>query len=350
MLRSMSSVVSGLSANQTALDVIGNNIANVSTTSFKQQRVRFSDNISQSISDAISPSTTLGGSNPKQVGLGTTISGIDTIVTQGSLTPTTNKLDCAVDGDGYFMVSKSSELFDTGTTGSTTETIGISLEDHTIEENPREAEIFYTRDGSFSLDQDGNLINSDGYRVLGYSLIDTTTGNKTIQSIGDKGNVSFVDANAVDDNEYSTVRAYVSGTGNANDEYEYQLKTLKIPDTVRCPKDDGTTFDPNTDGAYKDVRVKSYSIESSGLIKAALEDGNTTIIGQMALSSFNNPAGLYRVGGNLLQESENSGDASLMSAYFGYYDSTDAMENLADGASNTGAFGSIRSGALEGSN
>ena len=89
MLPSMFSGISGLKANQKKLDVVGNNIANSSTTAFKSQRIRFQDMISQSIGTATGATANTGGTNPKQVGLGVQIAGIDTTTSQGSMQSTT---------------------------------------------------------------------------------------------------------------------------------------------------------------------------------------------------------------------------------------------------------------------
>lgn len=83
MMRSMFSGVSGLKSHQTRMDVIGNNIANVNTTGFKASRVTFADMISQNLSGASSPGTTVGGTNPKQIGLGTSVSSVDLLFNDG---------------------------------------------------------------------------------------------------------------------------------------------------------------------------------------------------------------------------------------------------------------------------
>ncbi|PKR87064.1 flagellar basal body rod protein FlgG [Heyndrickxia camelliae] len=134
MLRSMYSGISGMKNFQTKLDVIGNNIANVNTYGFKKGRVTFKDAISQSISGASAPTTGLGGKNPTQVGLGSTLGSIDTVDTQASMQTTGRPLDLAIDGDGYFAVKNGNETY-------------------------------YTRAGNFYLDSQGNLVNSDGYFV-----------------------------------------------------------------------------------------------------------------------------------------------------------------------------------------
>src|SRR4029078_7934872 len=103
MMRSMFSAISGLKNHQMFMDVVGNNIANVNTTGFKESRVTFQDILSQTVRGASGPQNGLGGVNPEQVGLGTLISGIDTIQTQGTLESTGKLTDMAIQGGGYFV-------------------------------------------------------------------------------------------------------------------------------------------------------------------------------------------------------------------------------------------------------
>ncbi|WP_027633930.1 flagellar hook-basal body complex protein [Clostridium hydrogeniformans] len=256
MLRSMYSGISGMKVNQTKLDVVGNNIANVGTTAFKGQRTRFQDVLSQNAGRAMAPSLNLGGVNPRQVGLGVQLAGIDTLVTQGMMQPTGRNLDLAVDGEGYFMVARGEKAFG-GEITVVNNTIG----------NSNGRDIMFTRDGSFGTDHEGNLVTADGYRVLGYSVGGSIEGN---------GNLKYVDADS------KTLQA------------DNGLKTLKIPEKIN-------------DGG-KDVRIISFSIDKTGLIKGVCEGGKITVLGQVAMSSFRNPAGLEKMGGNLYRNSSNSGE------------------------------------------
>lgn len=137
MLRSMYSGISGMKNFQTKLDVIGNNIANVNTYGFKKGRVTFKDTMNQTISGASASTANQGGKNPMQVGLGSTLGSIDIIDTQSSLQTTGRPLDLAIDGDGYFIVKQGNQNL-------------------------------YTRAGNFYLDNNGTLVNSDGYKVQQY--------------------------------------------------------------------------------------------------------------------------------------------------------------------------------------
>lgn len=138
MMRSLFSGVSGLKTHQTAMDVIGNNIANVNTTAFKAGRVTFKDLVSQTISEATAPNGNLGGRNSMQVGLGVALSAITTDITEGSAQNTEMPLDFRIVGEGYFVIL-----------------------------NPDGASYSYTRNGNFAVDSEGYLVTQQGNYVLG---------------------------------------------------------------------------------------------------------------------------------------------------------------------------------------
>ncbi|MBN2532477.1 MAG: flagellar hook protein FlgE [Spirochaetales bacterium] len=148
MLRSLYSGVSGLQNHQVRMDVLGNNISNVNTTGFKKGRVNFQDMLSQTMSGAAKPTDEVGGVNPRQVGLGMIIASIDTIHTQGSLQTTGVLTDVALQGNGFFILKDGDKSF-------------------------------YTRNGAFSLDQNGYLVNpANGQKVQGW--LARTVGGQTI--------------------------------------------------------------------------------------------------------------------------------------------------------------------------
>ena len=137
MMRSLYSGVSGLKNHQTRMDVVGNNISNVNTTGFKSSRVTFSDTLSQTLSGASSPADGLGGTNPKQIGLGSATSSIDTLFTDGSVQSTGVNTDLCLSGNGLFIVTNGNQ-------------------------------IYYTRNGNFKFDAQGYYVNSDGLKVQGW--------------------------------------------------------------------------------------------------------------------------------------------------------------------------------------
>ncbi|MGE5628556.1 MAG: flagellar hook-basal body complex protein [Solirubrobacterales bacterium] len=274
MLPSMYSAISGLRANQKKLDVIGNNIANVSTTAFKVQTVRFQDMLSQTVGEAVGAGSTTGGINPKQVGLGVKIGAINTLNTTGNMQSTGNTLDAAIDGKGYFMVGKG-VLPPTNADGVT---VNNTAADHTLGTSTSPMDVMYTRDGSFTLDSEGNLLTSNGYRVLGFAL--SSDGGTTNSINYDTAATPPVVMNYVDADS-TTLKA---GT---------TLVPLRITDSVLS-------------GATTKM-IKSFTIEKGGLIKAVLEDGSVTALGQIAMAGFSNESGLSKVGGNLYKNTANSG-------------------------------------------
>lgn len=295
MLNSMYSGISGLGANQKKLDVIGNNVANSGTTSFKSSSVTFQDSMYQSYKGASGPGLNLGGVNPSRVGMGVSIQSIVTNMAQGSLQPTGRPYDVAVDGTGYFIVAKGPEG------GQITVNADQSMTSTTLES-------FYTRDGSFKVDTKGNLLNSNGYRIMGYAISD----GKGTSPVG--GVVNYVDGE--------------SASLNAK---QNELVPLKIPETV---KKGGV-----------DVRIQGFSIENDGLIKAVLADGSTTVLGQVAMASFTNNEGLEQKGNNMYSPSANSGNPL---ARVGKYDKTTGLPDKR--IDNGKAYGQVLNGFLEMSN
>lgn len=279
MLRSLYSGISGMKVNQTKLDVIGNNLANVSTTAFKGSRVNFSTTISQTLGSASAASDSLGGVNGKQIGLGAQISSIDKIMSQGSMQSTSRSLDVAVDGSGYFMVATGPAL--------TGDADAITIKDNGVENMPANNSVAYTRDGSFVLDNEGNLLTSKGYRVLGFAMQTKDPVNGTdIDNIENDGKVLYVESN------------------NQTKAIDNKLVSLKIPDKVL--KDDGA-------GNKTPVAVKSFNISADGLITGVLETGEITALGQIAMSSFKNEVGLTDIGNNMYEPSGSSGAAIISS-------------------------------------
>lgn len=243
MLKSLYSGVTGMRSQQTKMDVISNNIANVSTTGFKAGRVRFQDLISQIDSPAQGSTNNLGGVNPRQVGMGVQVSGTDTIMTGGSLQTTNRSLDFGIkNGDNSFFV---------------------------VSGNGDETDLKYTRDGGFFTDHKGELVNGSGQHVMGYAptppiLIDETDNDGKGTDVGEK------------------------------------IKGLTDDDTSR-----GKLTIPEKIGT---AELKSFNINDSGAIIGTYDDGNSYILGRVALASFTNPDGLEKAGGNLYNATTNSGN------------------------------------------
>ena len=152
MIRAMSSALSGLRNHQTMLDVVGNDIANVSTVGFKSSTTVFSDVLTQTLQGAAAPAGGAGGTNPAQIGLGSRLVGTVQSFAQGAIQRTGRPTDLAVQGDGFFVVQGNGQQL-------------------------------YTRAGSFTLDAAGNLTTQEGMLVQGWQA-DNTGAIDTNQAIG----------------------------------------------------------------------------------------------------------------------------------------------------------------------
>ncbi|MBP2031386.1 flagellar hook protein FlgE [Clostridium algifaecis] len=263
MLPSLYSGISGLKVNQQKLNIVANNIANSSTTGFKTQAMNFEDMMSQTMSDPSAPvNNGIGGVNGRQSGLGVKIAGISTDFSAGSDQSTGRSLDFVINtGGNYFVASPD---------GSTN---------------------YYTRDGAFQLDKDGNLLTQDGYHIMGYGMTATKNGKA--------------------DTTTSTT----------------PKKQLSI---AQYYKSDGT---PDASPAAADVdkeKVTSWSVGPTGIINVKTANDSYDV-GCVALASFQNEGGLVKDGGNLYQVSPNSGDATY-------------------GTPGSSGYGSLTQGALEMSN
>jgi flagellar hook protein FlgE len=104
MLSSLFSSASALSASQTLLNVVGNNLANSNTVGFKAQHVEFATQFTQTLQAASAPSSGSGGTNPIQIGNGVQVGATSTNLTQGTFESTGNPYDLAIQGSGFFVV------------------------------------------------------------------------------------------------------------------------------------------------------------------------------------------------------------------------------------------------------
>jgi flagellar hook protein FlgE len=348
---SFSIALTGLEANSVALDTIGNNLANLNTTAFKDQTASFSDLFYQNIGNT-------GSGNALQVGLGTQVAGTNTDFSQGSLSTTTDSTDMALNGSGFFVVDQS------------------GLEQ-------------LTRAGNFQLDQSGNLITTTGDGVMGYAAangvvntnsplttlqipVDETQAAQATQNFGITANLDA--ATAVGGAFSSTITVYdslgqshaatINFSNTAANTWSYAI-SLPAGDSTGVPVNTtgtltfsssgalltplsnvtGISFPGMTDGAstltmnwdlYNTAGVaqigqtvgnstatastqdgfasgsyQSFSVNSAGVLSAAFSNGQTQNIGQIAVASVTNVEGLTLEGGNNYRTTASSGAASV---------------------------------------
>ncbi|MGO1044377.1 flagellar hook-basal body protein [Clostridioides difficile] len=287
MLKAMYSGVSGMKANQTRLDVIGNNVANAGTTAYKKSSARISDSFYQTVLYASAPTAALGGTNLGQVGIGSKIASINKDMTQGNVQPTNRLSDLMIDGDGYFPVV-------------------------------RQGTVMYTRDGSFNLDTGfkaaagplanilgGRLVNGSGYMLQGEvykGTHDPTTGEFTKGAAQGKSPI-IIPLQSISPTD-QTVQNVVEYSISKDGTIEFLLSNGE-----------------RTQFVYDNIPANAEPGDATTL---ATDDGK---IQKVQIYAFQNPAGLDADGGNLYKPSANSGDPQI-----------------------AGVTGSIIQGAIEASN
>ncbi|HEY8875758.1 MAG TPA: flagellar hook-basal body complex protein [Desulfosporosinus sp.] len=257
MMRSLYSAISGLKNHQVKMDVIGNNIANVNTTGFKRSRVTFATTLSQTLKGASTPSTTLGGSNPMQIGMGSMLGSIDQIMTQGSTQSTGKATDMLVQGSGFFVLDNNGTV--------------------------------YSRSGAFTLDEVGNLTDpGTGAKVKGVmfaappvspTIIPATPLVPIIIKIGS-----------------GLYNAAAAAGGPALDSYSIDQRGV-ITGVYITP---AIAAVPATVGPPPTLAIPAVPATSQ-----------TAQIGQIAVATFSNDSGLENIGNSFYRDTNNSGQPTV---------------------------------------
>ncbi|VTR96384.1 flagellar hook protein : Flagellar hook-basal body protein OS=Cellulomonas fimi (strain ATCC 484 / DSM 20113 / JCM 1341 / NBRC 15513 / NCIMB 8980 / NCTC 7547) GN=Celf_0679 PE=4 SV=1: Flg_bb_rod: FlaE: Flg_bbr_C [Gemmata massiliana] len=369
---------SGLTTNSSALDVIGNNLANLNTTGFKSQRMLFKDVVYQTINSGSTATNSVGGTNPTQFGFGVGTGSIGTMFAQGNLNPTGRNLDAGIQGSGFFVLKSSNS-------------------------------VSYSRAGGFDVDAAGYLVDpSTGFRVQRFGAVGEgtattpafqTPGNLDIQIPFGTGVAGFATTNVsyqgnlstsmqVGDvattaiqvydsqstpraltvtftktaaNTYSATATVSGGTATvtggpitfntagqlvspatltvalsgiagaaATQNITLDLGTPLASDGLSQFGGATTASAVNQDGAGFGT-LTDVSIGSDGVLSGKFSNGRTLSLAQLAIAGFNNEGGLIRTGNNYFQSSVSSGEALV-------------------GVAGQGGRGTLVGGSLEASN
>lgn len=372
MMRSLYSGVAGLKVHQTRMDVIGNNIANVNTVGFKSSNVMFQDVLYQTSQHATGSNAAngVGGTNAKQIGLGTTTA---TITKQldgtGSAETTNNPYDVMLNSDSFFIVSRG----------------GMN---------------YFTKVGSFQKDSAGYLVTGTGEMVMGWQVDpdDPTRVRKDTVSalqveapenlysepeatkaayvsgnidktdpIFEDGGAKIMNVTIYDEKGYSYNVKMNLTQNNTADKNTYTVSIDSITDSTNKPINASYTlsgnqlvFDKDTgafqsvggdkaitlsigDDAFEDISIdfskatmyatsatstvilnrgdqnglnagrkmgtlEEVSINTDGRIYGVYDNGEEKLLGQIAVAKFANPAGLEAIGNSLYRTTQNSGD------------------------------------------
>ncbi len=375
---SFQQAISGLNATSRNLDVIGNNIANAGTIGAKTSRVEFADMYS----------TAVDGGLGKQAGVGVAVAAVAQIFSQGSITSTSNPLDVAISGNGFFQMKT------------------------------QDSAVLYSRNGQFKLDRSGFIVNNQGHKLMGYAAdaagvvltgqareLQLSNGSiepKASTRVEIEGNldsrapvtapatpgIDITDAstynsatsiNAVDENGkdivltlyfqkrdvdawnvYATANGQQVGTGPIEDLTFSGTGSVPVTPTSVTIQDIPAGLVVNGVGtlpiAGLEIDLTAFSqfaapfgvtkleqdgftagaltgivVEGSGLVRANYTNGRSRSIGQIELATFSNRNGLQPLGGNEWMRTVDSGDPVL-------------------GVPGSGNLGSLQTSAVEESN
>ena len=370
MLRSMLTAISSLNLNQNYMDVIANNLSNANTTGFKASRFSFQDQFTQLLSVGTSPSTSQGGTNPTQIGLGVRLGNISPLFSQGSLQSTGRNSDLAIVGDGFLMYANNGKTF-------------------------------YSRDGMLTMDSDGYLVHgSSGMKIQGWQAttagtvtnlatnvppgeirlpLDTTlarqTGNTTMignlnsttavngtytatlgvyDSLGVYHNLAVTFSKTADNTwnwsvsgdgatrltdpasrvNFSNTGQFVSGAGQISlpGANGAATQTINIDFAKLTQLASTSSVNMGDQDGLAAGGLSSFQISNGdGKIYGLYSNGMQQLIGQVAVARFINPMGLIHNGENMWLAGINSGEPNV-------------------GEANTNGRGTIAASTLEGSN
>ena len=288
LIGSLTSGVSALDAFEKGMEVIGNNIANINTTGYKDETTEYSDSFSNLLQESTPAPVSGVGSNTNgmQIGTGVQVAAISSNFGQGTLTSTGVPTNLAIAGNGFFTVS-----------------------------NPVSGADYVTRAGDFSINSAGDLVTSQGYAVQGLT--------------GGTASYTATDVNGV--LTYTQTATPPATIGNINVNYAISV---------------GSGITNSTGGAFTDAQVnagapslQSFAVDPSGNVILTLSNGDTVDAGKVLLQSFSDPNALMSQGNNLYSNMAAAGPSSGSTAL-----------TASDNAPGTNGLGAIQAGALEQSN
>ena len=380
MLRSLYSGISGLHAHQQMMDVTGNNIANVNTVGYKASSIQFQDTLSQMTGAAGAPQDGMAGTNPAQVGLGVRSAGITSNFSQGSAQTTGKAGDMMIQGDGFFITRRGNEelytragsfFFDAN--GMLATATGEPVQGWTADESgevntaAKPGDIKMPLGKSIppavtsTVEMKGNLTNDvpedyttgDDFKPIeipfkafdkfgspvSLSTFYTRTSTPDqpgswevrVGKSGDYANaVKLADPLTFTDGKPDVKSITATGLKAVNDNLSDEI-VMDVGDlTMFHGLSEARVSDSNGNAAGT-LASLSYTVSDTGQIIGAFSNGQKKVLGQVALATFKNVAGLEKTGDSMYRSTVNSGLAQV-------------------GTPTSAGLGQVISGALEMSN
>ena len=303
----MSAAITGLKAHMDALNVVGNNVANVNTYGYKAGRVTFRESIYSTQSAGAAGTQAVGGTNPRQIGYGTGIGTIDLDMATSSLESTGFGLDVAIQGDGFFLVGPKGQ---------------------TIDSMEAVKSLSFTKVGDFRFDADGYLVDGAGNVVYGFLSAATLDGDPATSE------------NPVFSTDLVPIRLPFK---NADGDAVY----VGVDTGDGYNTTDGEMLNDQNLGINGKVTLENISIDENGVISGTNKDtGDPVVVGCLALGTVANPNGLLHTDGPYYSAAgEAAGDIRLFSPNSSV---TGALNNQDPTGPNTAAADQLMAGSVVG--
>ncbi len=376
MLRSLYASISGLRSHQTMMDVTANNIANVNTQGFKAGRALFADALSQTVRGGGIPTDSRGSTNPMQIGLGSRVAAVTTNFNQGALQLTGRVTDLAVQGNGFFVVERSGQQLltrdgafnwdsagqlvtaggarvlgwtadpTTGSINSSTPPKFISVPTSVLPPAATDSVVIGGNVSAGTAVGDFVATSGTAHDSIGTSFDLTLKLTKTgvgawsaqVTSTAPDGTVrditptpapalTFDSAGALTSGSTITLTGVTLGTGAP------QNITMQLGDASHSftQFDQVSSMDMPVKNGSSGAELSSVQFGTDGSVNAQYTNGDSKVIGKLALASVTNPEGMMKASDNLYETTLTSGDPVF-------------------GLAGTDQFGVVAPGALEGSN
>ena len=246
----------GINAGQQQINVIANNVANINTTAFKAANMTFETLYSKNISYGSAATNEGGGTNPKQIGLGVKVGGITRNFTSGDFVSTGRDMDLMISGNGFFVVQDG------------------------------EGKLYYTRDGVFSTDSEGNVVTQSGMKVVAaQNPYSNSSSGETVQVpknlraevVGDPG----LAGKTISQLNNASITTGTIDVKVGDDEY-----TLTVPEGDPTIQSIIDSFNQSLDGAGVTFSITGDGrIEYTGDIKFV--DAESNFVGQTGIGNTN---------------------------------------------------------------
>jgi flagellar hook protein FlgE len=366
MLRSLFSGISGLRAHQTMMDVVSNNIANVNTAGYKSSSVLFEDTLSQMMRASAASTATAGGLNPTQVGLGVQVAGIQTNFVQGSTQTTGKATDLQIQGDGFFVMKNGNEQVYSRAGGFTLDAngdlmnnegmyvMGYAATDGAIASYGTLSKISMPTGSAVPGSATDNVTLGGNLSPIGTTALTVTATVYDQNGAAHALPITFTPHDPAD-GQYDVevldpddnTNALVTGALAAFDAAGAFDATASTAQPLQVTLNSGEVIDLDltqltgysgtssptvkTATGYASGTLTQFQIGNDGTVTGIYSNSQKQALGQIALATFNNPAGLERLGQSTYRSSANSGLAQI-------------------GVASAGGRGTMVSGALEMSN